>query len=120
MPGLLEESAQSELARDAAEQLAGREADPSGGRRRDPAGIALARRDLVARVGRRVAVDGIVVEHTEHSCHGVRSFFARTAGSSWRASPHPGVPSSASPPVGVCPVWPPAQSCAWQAGAATL
>ena len=69
VPAPLEELAQAELAGDAADQLAGREADRLRRRRALPVVVALDRRHLVARVGRRVAVDRIVVEHAEDRRH---------------------------------------------------
>src|SRR5262249_30520186 len=62
---LLEELPQTELARDAAEQLAGLEAEPRGRGRGLAAGVALDVGDLIARVGGRIPVHRIVVEHTK-------------------------------------------------------
>ena len=66
MPALLKELAQPERARDAAEQLARGEIDPLRGRRGLAVGVALDLRDLVARVGGRVAVDRVVVQDAEN------------------------------------------------------
>jgi len=62
VPGGLEEVAQAQLARHAADQLTGREVEPARRRRRLPIRIALDRRHVVARIGRRVAVDRIVIQ----------------------------------------------------------
>ena len=70
VPGSLEELAQPQLAGDAAEQLAGPEAERLRGRRALAVVVALDLRDIVARIGRRVAVDRVVVEHAENVRHG--------------------------------------------------
>src|SRR5262249_49686372 len=64
-----EELPQAELPGDAAEQLARREVDRLRRRRGLSIGVALDLRDVVARVGGRVAVHRVVVEHTEHLRH---------------------------------------------------
>ena len=66
----LDEAPEPELARDAAEQLAGREVDRLWRRGRLAAVVAGDLGDAVARVLRRVAVDGIVVEDAEDLRHG--------------------------------------------------
>jgi hypothetical protein len=71
MPALLEELAQAQLARDAADQLAGLEADCLRRWRALTVVVALDRRYFVARVRRRVAVDRIVIEHAEDRRHWV-------------------------------------------------
>jgi len=68
---LLQEPAQPELARDAAEQLTRREVDPLRARRRLAVVVPLDLGNVVACVGRRIAADGIVVEHTENVRHAV-------------------------------------------------
>ena len=65
VPALLEELPQPELARDAAEQLARREVDRLRRGRGLPAVVALDRRDAVARVGRRVPANRVVVQDAQ-------------------------------------------------------
>ena len=67
--GLLEELAQAQLARDAAEQLARLEVDRRGRRRRLPVRIFGDLGDVVAGVCLRIAVDRIVIENTNYLGH---------------------------------------------------
>jgi hypothetical protein len=74
MPALLHERPQPELTRHAPEQLTRREVGPLRSRRRLPVGIALDRRDAIARVGGRVSAHRVVVEHAENRCHRLLRF----------------------------------------------
>src|SRR5262245_18747755 len=69
----VDELAQAQRAGDAADQLAGAEAERLGRRRALAVRVALDLGDIVARVGRRIAVDRVVVEHAEDVRHGPRS-----------------------------------------------
>ncbi len=65
----LEESAQAELARDAAEQLSRYEVDGLRGGEGLPSRIALQCGQTVSRVARRVTVDRVVVQDTQDLGH---------------------------------------------------
>src|SRR3990172_4439578 len=77
MAGLLQEFAQAQLARDAAQELAGFEVDGARRGRRLSVGIFRDPWDVVAGIFLGIAVDRIVIENTNHlghvatpSCHG--------------------------------------------------
>jgi hypothetical protein len=70
MAGVLQELAQAQLAGDAAKQFARLEVDLARGRRGHAAGIVVDLGNVVAGVGLRVAVDGIVIENGENFGHG--------------------------------------------------
>ena len=69
MAGVLEESAEPELSRHAAEKLSRSEIDCVGRRRRLSTRIRGDDGDGVAGIGAGVAVDGIVIEHAQDLCH---------------------------------------------------
>jgi len=71
MTTLLQESAQTELSRNAAQELAGVEVDTSRCGQGLTIGIAFECWDVIPWVGTRVSVDGVVVEDTND----LRQFF---------------------------------------------
>ena len=75
--GSLEVPTQAQLARNAAQQLPGREVDGVRGRGRLAARIRTDLWYVVARVGRRIAVDRIVIKHTKHFGHGLAPLLRR-------------------------------------------
>ena len=78
MAAILEERPQPELAGDASEQLTGREVDVLRRRCSLPVEVTLDDRDRVSRVGGRIAVDRIVVEHAQNRGHDLQNLLHRS------------------------------------------
>ena len=71
VPAVFEECAQAELTGDAAQQFARREIDRRRGRQGLAAGVAIQRRDAVARVDRRIAGDRVRIEDQQYLGHDI-------------------------------------------------